>query len=1131
MNPPRIVKNDGITRRIRLVTRQRVEGGEEWEDVDKGALLLQVGIGNPEEPATGGAFSMRYEGSGAGLSGLAWNITEGDLKAALNGNPGVTSGGANPVASVTRGATAIRIVWTANAARAPLEVDVSKLRPRCNVAVHVEHEGGPDGPAIQVIEIRQKLYAFNETWTSYPVGSVSLTQVQAGTAKRAEIQRLQISEPTYKGSLYINFPRPEIVQLTARSNEALKQKFRIRPEADFTEVGDDSQTSLGGAFFDIEDNAGPVRVWMKRTDAAPVDAAPPVPTGGRLLAVNILKNSDKKAVAQALHAALNGDAEFSSEYKVSGTPSARSFFVDVVQANFGSRIVPEDTGGSGFTFTIQQTGNYGRLHQTYFTLYDQNGSVAFWFNVAGKGVIPAGAEAANRAVEITTVNADDTKNLVATAVASAIEGDAEFTASRVNSVVTATDVVGGARENGGAGSTGFGYSVKQDGASITAAVPYDANAKDMAAALSNEFIVTKSGAYTWDFTFKVLGPQPLIEVEGNALYPSGFEGELDCSTYEMRDAMEAAGGRQLDAFLEVKMRYAGGRPLTVLRVPVVVVADVINPASLSSVSSGRVGRNTLPALLTQPQSLLAGEEFVIPDGHDLIVGAGFRVDGVLTANGSGRLIEAGSYGAGNLNRFRWPNTIKRLRGADAPLRLADVGDSVVSPPYVLILGAAVAALGRNGGLGFGVADYFNQSYPAGNPSVTDGTTWHLNFPRLRSGATTVEFGTAADASGILADTLKVYYVARPGGGTFKVQTSTDGGAWTDVVGYTSVSADAGAAAGMVITIAKASAKYRLRAVWVSGGSVDVLGGGIYLSTSRGVTAVSLSEGGSSLDELINVPAAIRDPILTDMSPDCALMQWRDDPAYFRTYLPQWKIMLDTVWPQTDVVMMGTNPISSGDAVSSVEQNAVMAGFARHWHWPYFDTYGVIVDYATGLANGFLLPGGDVHPTAAGYEFIASALWEWLAWFRGTYHSEASQRDLHVRGTLYYDGGKCSGDVVNLDGFFWSQGPEAGIFVHDRATTGNNDKSSMYRYNGVLYFTCDDGFGSAQMLAMQNEWGTHRVWSPNAVNSFGKADKPWEQIYARRVSLVSGATAANGDLYTDGTKLYWRDFAGVDHPLN
>jgi hypothetical protein len=100
----------------------------------------------------------------------------------------------------------------------------------------------------------------------------------------------------------------------------------------------------------------------------------------------------------------------------------------------------------------------GSLNQTYFLLQDEHGSVGFWIDVDDSGsTIPAGASAADRAVEITTVSTGDSATTVGSAVYAAIIADSKFEAGIDNAdgTFTVQSTTYGAKTDGADGDTGF----------------------------------------------------------------------------------------------------------------------------------------------------------------------------------------------------------------------------------------------------------------------------------------------------------------------------------------------------------------------------------------------------------------------------------------------------------------------------------------------------------------------------------------------------------------------------------------------------------------------------------------------------------------------------------------------------
>jgi hypothetical protein len=142
--------------------------------------------------------------------------------------------------------------------------------------------------------------------------------------------------------------------------------------------------------------------------------------------------------------------------------SALTGIAGVVEAEFS---VDEATEVTTITAVADDSDS---LDGTSFLLSDQAGTVGFWIDTDNSGTtIPTGANAADRAVEITTIATDDDDETVATKVAAAINADSEFSASADGAVVTVTAADGGAvadaEDAAGGEATGFTFAVATQG--------------------------------------------------------------------------------------------------------------------------------------------------------------------------------------------------------------------------------------------------------------------------------------------------------------------------------------------------------------------------------------------------------------------------------------------------------------------------------------------------------------------------------------------------------------------------------------------------------------------------------------------------------------------------------------------
>jgi hypothetical protein len=98
------------------------------------------------------------------------------------------------------------------------------------------------------------------------------------------------------------------------------------------------------------------------------------------------------------------------------------------------------------------------LDGKFFKMFDELGSVAFWFDVAGGTSEPS--HGCTRGVEITTVVVGDTAAQVAAKVATAVDADAKFVApASVGTKVTITSSTVGTKTDATAQDSGFTVSV------------------------------------------------------------------------------------------------------------------------------------------------------------------------------------------------------------------------------------------------------------------------------------------------------------------------------------------------------------------------------------------------------------------------------------------------------------------------------------------------------------------------------------------------------------------------------------------------------------------------------------------------------------------------------------------------
>ena len=216
-----------------------------------------------------------------------------------------------------------------------------------------------------------------------------------------------------------------------------------------------SAALLDGKYFVLYGTGGSVAFWYQ------LNPLTPEPSHGATRSVKIAVvgvADDANTVAAKTASIIATDPEFSA----TNTPLT-SLIVATNTIN-GVR-TSGSAGTSGFVFAQISNGtNDVSLTGKYFTLQDQNGSVAFWFDVNNVGTLEP-LHGADRSVRIASVISGDNANAVAAKVNGAINADTQFTSTVLANVATITDIVFGNRSTPSAGTSGFALATVTNGSS------------------------------------------------------------------------------------------------------------------------------------------------------------------------------------------------------------------------------------------------------------------------------------------------------------------------------------------------------------------------------------------------------------------------------------------------------------------------------------------------------------------------------------------------------------------------------------------------------------------------------------------------------------------------------------------
>jgi hypothetical protein len=215
-------------------------------------------------------------------------------------------------------------------------------------------------------------------------------------------------------------------------------------------------------------------------------------------------------------------------------------------------------------------------------------------------------------------------------------------------------------------------------------------------------------------------------------------------------------------------------------------------------------------------------------------------------------------------------------------------------------------------------------------------------------------GLGTSAGFILSNEITIYSVARSGGGTFKVQYSTDGTNWTDVPELNNVSTSAGSAIGLVSKATVATAGfYRWRVLGLSGESW-IIGAKAINTLNNGVVFGLITRGGMTIAQSNTVSSAIFNPIIADISPDLVMWEQKDDPSDYVNGLPTYLDRWANAGVQPDWVLVGTNDSIVND-VGSATVRATIKSVADARKLGYFDFNGLVGGWDGIVKMGWHIP--------------------------------------------------------------------------------------------------------------------------------------------------------------------------------
>jgi hypothetical protein len=384
-----------------------------------------------------------------------------------------------------------------------------------------------------------------------------------------------------------------------------------------------------------------------------------------------------------------------------------------------------------------------------------------------------------------------------------------------------------------------------------------------------------------------------------------------------------------------------------------------------------------------------------------------------------------------------------------------------------------------------------------------------------------------------ANTLKLYYVRKPGGGVFKVQTRKNLGTWTDEASYLTVSAD-GELSGQVISITKTDLRsiWDIRAVWVSG-TVDIFGGALYDTGSTGARLAMLAAGSTDMVNWLSAPSAVSQPIIADIAPHLCVLSHLDGAAGTNSYQATWQDNVNT-WAATSPTWLvigppvGSNDVNDAANAAQAEAQRTLANTRNDAFWD--NRQWTNSTPAQAVARGFLYSDVDPHYTPLAQRNWIPLMLSQTGLGQSAYRGTASGRAVIkiLQGPEIRKSRRLAGInddyALEIAGDL-DIGPPPGragagygrlvLFDTDGPTSNNDIGVVTYNANALKF-----SLAAVHRVTFDQPIGQLRVFDPTSTSGspngqLGTNSNPFQQVFLGNDIRPAGDTGNKTQNYTSG----------------
>ena len=324
--------------------------------------------------------------------------------------------------------------------------------------------------------------------------------------------------------------------------------------------------------------------------------------------------------------------------------------------------------------------------------------------------------------------------------------------------------------------------------------------------------------------------------------------------------------------------------------------------------------------------------------------------------------------------------LQSRQNSENKVHIASLGDSVSHQMPGEIALDLMKAYGV-GGRAFNALMYYpeNGSVGYGTSGNTDATNNHnywvtgtyYSVPAsgtLSAGAFSTQAGPANGYVGFQrANSFTLYTIGQSGGGTLKVQYSTDNVNWTDAPGLTSINTSSATTIGQVsATTSLTRGFYKFRVVGLTGTSIvigaKILDGGSQgygFDSGSGIVYSNFSVGGSTLAQLAQVPSAIFTPIVQNLAIDHIILESKESIGDYEVKVNALVQKFVTALPNITFTLVGSTDNVVNDTLMP-QFRAIDKKIAGERGFFYFDKNESTGGWAFRVKNSWVSDG--VHPS-------------------------------------------------------------------------------------------------------------------------------------------------------------------------